>query len=699
MSPKPILSQVSFDQAETEDPTEDMFEREFARRYHLDFIKRLWIAENAFIPGWHIDVICKRIDQAIIDYREGKSTFLIIKVPFRHSKSTIISKYLPAHFIGLFPDSEIIVATYTASLAREFSRFARDKVMRSEEYMKMFPEAKLSEREQSVDMWGIEGRQGKVRWLGLGGSITGKGGSLTICDDFFKGRKEANSEILRDAVWDSIGNDLLTRRPDPSIVIILATPWHMDDPFGRIANMMKQDPMFPVFEEIKFPARDPSYNQGFLWPEKFGKAWYESQFATLGPYYSSALLQCEPVPRGGSMFKVDNVKRYTVAPDDIVWTRGWDLASSEKSRISPDPDYTVGIKLGVKWVASGVEGQNIPILYIDDMIRGRWEALQRKSIIRDTAIGDGDINVGIEAFGAYKDAFTEAVQILNGLRVVKSVHLPGDKVTKWAPIESACAAGNVFIKEAPWNQDFLDEMATAPDGKHDDIPDSIITAFSMHGSYLKQVWPSFRITKQLPITIEWEKAGPYTSFNYAAISLQKDFSIYFVAALWDNFKSQLSIYACKTWPNCNEESVIRGIGAMTKSEKYRVDKLMGSENMFSINAFEKSPARQLNHKIRELNTNDPVTIKEPIHYNSYGAIQIGEELFRTNGILISDKCSDVSRQILGWTLKNGKPSEEDWGYCECLCLILSELQRKKVVGTNINKTSDYRNVDEKKKIY
>jgi len=682
--------QDSLELEEINDPTYEDVDREYARRYHLEFIKRLWVAGEPFIYGTHIEAVCARIDRAINDFKEGRSTFLLVKVPFRHSKSTIISRYLPPKFIGQFPDKEVMIGTYAATLARTFSRFARDKIMRSEEYAQLFPNVKLAEKEQSVDVWGIEGHEGKVQWVGLTGSITGKGGHLLIIDDFFKDREEANSDLMRDKVWDSIASVMLSRRPDPSIVIILATPWHMDDPFGRIAKFMKQDPHFPQFEEMKFPAKDSAYPEGYLWVEKFSKEWYDSQFATLGPYYASAQLQCEPVPRGGSMFRVDKIKKYAVAPDDIAWTRGWDLASSEKSRISPDPDWTVGLKVGVEWIASGVEGQNIPIIYVDDMIRGRWEALQRRNIIRDTAIADGEINVGVEAFGGYKDCYTEIAGILSGLRVVKKVQLPGDKVSKWAPLESAFAAGNVFIREAAWNQDFLDEMAIAPDGRHDDIADALITAFSLHGSNVKMVWPSFLLSKMVPLNIEWDKASSYTNLHYGALSLGKDMSLSFLAALWDNRLRRLFVYKAKSWRHSNESEVVDFLIDAMQFKRFRVDKFVGSENMFANESQERSVARQLNRKIKERNLPEMVSIKESVHYNFFGAVQEGEELLRTNGVLLDQSCAEVGRQILGWVIKNGKPTLEDWGYCECLCLIISELQRRKEIGEKALKPQDYK---------
>jgi predicted phage terminase large subunit-like protein len=1032
----------------------NIVKRELARRRHYEFIKQLWVGADKFVEGQHIAIICDRIDRAIEDFEGGKSSFLVIKMPFRHSKSTLISRFLPPHFIGRFPDKEVMVATYSASLCRTFSRFSRN-IMRSEEYQRIYPGVELSSEEQSVDVWGIHKHQGKVHWLGIGGSITGKGGSCfpagtmiqteigeidiaelhkmdkrprvlaynhatnqcewkcvvasnkrtsdelaiiqtrkgnriastinhlyyikgrgycradalcpgdtivavvpylrkrkkqaqtenvhgvlsnntkenscfkmrflwqgfssaivqsykilkikmqrvlllnrmrkessrnkkcekmycvqypnaretrrqilqyemqeigapktneclprmrnnnkpgfiadkilfkrmrqqrafeknegakqfalqargqqdkvvfgpppinigagsesvrnlwdagndknylgsgeecdkdkfgcsphrrrlheqrpiklnngvlsmpydypqvendsvslvertrdrkhevydiqvegchnffangilvhncIIIDDFFKGREEAASENVREKVWDSIVNEILTRRTDPCIVIVLATPWHLDDPFGRIAAQMEINRDFPRFEELKFPAKDSSYPSGYLWPEKFGPDWYESQFATLGPYYASALLQCEPTPRTGNMFRIDKARYYKSPPEDITFTRGWDLASSEKSRVSNDPDYTVGIRLGVRWIASGVEGQAIPILYIDDMIRGRWEALQRKNIIRDAAIADGEINLGVESFGAYKDAYTEMAQILSGLRVVKRIQLPGDKVSKWAPLEAAFAAGNVYLREGVWNQDFIAEFSVAPDGKHDDIIDALSVAFSLHNPYIKQIWPSFSTSHSIKMDIQWDKAGPYTTAHIGALALQKDMSLCFLSGLWDDKEQKLYVYNSLSWVNNNQSDVIEKLVGAMKLDKYRLDKLIGSENMFSANGWEHSVARQLNRQIKDRNLSEATTVREPIHFNFFGAIQQGEELFRQNCIYLNDQLVEVSRQWKSWIVQKGKPSDEDCGFCECLCLILSELQRKKKILLEIQKPKDYIKIIEK----
>jgi hypothetical protein len=192
--------------------------------------------------------------------------------------------------------------------------------------------------------------------------------------------------------------------------------------------------------------------------------------------------------------------------------------------------------------------------------------------------------------------------------------------------------------------------------------------------------------------IDWGKAGPYTTLHYGALSLQNDLSLYFLAALWDRNTETLYVYASEWWRNCNQFEVVKKLIDAMRFKEYRVDKFIGSSNMFSTNAFEKSVAKQINRKIKDQNLPEYVTIHEAIHFNFYGAIQQGEELFRADKIYINSNCQEVARQLSNWLVQKGQPADTDCGYCECLCLILSELQRKQVLKKSALKIFDYHGV-------
>ena len=445
---------------------------EIARRKHLKFIQHLWQRNDKFIVGYHTEFICNRIDKAFSEYRAGKSTYLAIKVPFRHGKSDIVSRYLPPHFLGEFPEDEVIVSGYSSGLVHKFSRFSRN-LIRDKRYSELYPKSIISREVANIEEWGLSNGLGKAQWLGIGGSITGSGGNLVILDDFYSGREDSESETIRNKTWEAFTNDLLTRVSPVCIVIVLATPWHVDDIFGRISEKMKNEPNFPQFEELKFPAYSEKYKHGILFPERFSKKWYDRHSAALGVYGTASLLQCDPTNRTGSIFNINNVNYVDNCPDNIRYVRCWDLASSKKEREKDDPDYTVGVKVGAVWQKNEF-GENEPILYIDDVIRGQWEAPERDKKIKDTARHDGgSVRIGIEAFAGYKDAYVTIKNVLTGLRTVVKMNLPGDKIAKASILEPIFDAKNIYLKKAPWNSEFLKVIGQFPSGKHDDDVDAL----------------------------------------------------------------------------------------------------------------------------------------------------------------------------------------------------------------------------------
>jgi predicted phage terminase large subunit-like protein len=155
--------------------------------------------------------------------------------------------------------------------------------------------------------------------------------------------------------------------------------------------------------------------------------------------------------------------------------------------------------MGVRWEDTALRGIKVPIIYIDDIIYGRWEGIERNQIIRDTAIADGErVKVGIEAFAAYKDAYTELRDTLKGIRQVIQCNLPGDKVSKVSPLVAPFEAGNIYFKRASWNDPVITWLRQFPSAAHDDVPDAVAVAFSMH----KRAAPLIYTTKDYEEDIE-----------------------------------------------------------------------------------------------------------------------------------------------------------------------------------------------------
>lgn len=446
--------------------------RYLARHNMLSYLQAVWWNPQPLVVGRHTRAICDRLTRAIEDWRRGISTFLLVAVPFRHGKSDMVSIALPSYFLGRCADMQpdVIMATYGASLTEKFSKQTQ-RVMRSDAYQYVFPGVTP---EGAIDSWNVAGSVGTVTAVGLGGAITGKGGHLLVLDDYCKSRAEAVSQAYRDSTWDAFRNDLLSRRNAPaSIVVVCATPWHVDDVRGRILREMRANKDFPRFEELSFPARKPGPD-GWetLFPERFSAEWYASQRAALQAQ-AAALLDCNPIVEGGGRFDVSKVVIHDTLDGWPVLreARGWDLASSTKERDSDDPDRTWGIRGGTRKVALS-PGVYRTEVWIRSAVAIRAEAPERDALIVRTAKEDGPgVIQAIEAFGAYKDAYTTLRTLLAGVSPVVRSHMPGDKSAKLAPLEAPFQAGIVHVYRpgfGAWFDEWRAEFAAFPNGAHDD---------------------------------------------------------------------------------------------------------------------------------------------------------------------------------------------------------------------------------------
>ena len=474
--------------------------QELARRKHERFMSYCWQKTSTpLIVGRHTKAICKEIDKAIIKFKKGESSFLLITVPFRHGKSDMVSRYLPPHFLGEFPDGEVMLTTYAASLAEGFNRFGRT-LLKSEQFKSLYPGINVDRQNAGVQAWGIDGQAGLSQASGLSSGITGKGYHLGILDDFCASREQAESEVIRNKLWASFSDDFLTRRAPVSITIVLATPWHTDDIIGRIKS--RNDPSskdyiaeFPKFKQLSFPAMDGQIEvetkkkvngktvvkteiqkYKYLFPERFNETWYKQQFATLGEYSASGLLQCNPMLRGGNIINCNHIQKHSNKHDfpDTKYYRVWDMAHTAKQTQKSDPDWTAGTLLAFRKIGEVWE------LWIKDVARIRNKAPERDRFIQDVADSDGEsVTIAVENSLDSKDAVAAMQNIFNGKRVVKGIQTKGDKIARVGYIEPIFEAGNVHILMGDWYLDWLKEVKEFPSGKHDDQVDNLSAGFTL----------------------------------------------------------------------------------------------------------------------------------------------------------------------------------------------------------------------------
>ena len=135
-----------------------------------------------------------------------------------------------------------------------------------------------------------------------------------------------------------------------------------------------------------------------------------------------------------------------------------------------DPDYTVGTK-----VSKFDDG----LFYVEDVVRGRWTPNVVDQTIYQTAVMDGkEVKVveEQEPGASGKSVIANHTQMLAGFDY-SGKPATGAKTTRWRPFAVQAEAGNVRVKRGDWNQDWLQEMGTVPEARHDDQADSVAGAF------------------------------------------------------------------------------------------------------------------------------------------------------------------------------------------------------------------------------
>ena len=106
----------------------------------------------------------------------------------------LASKLFIPWVAGRHPDQSIIFASYNETFATDIGRSVRAAIQ-SPLFGQVFPDVRLRTDSAAADRLEIEGG-GLLTFAGRGGTITGRGGHLLVCDDPIKDRKEADSPLF-----------------------------------------------------------------------------------------------------------------------------------------------------------------------------------------------------------------------------------------------------------------------------------------------------------------------------------------------------------------------------------------------------------------------------------------------------------------------------------------------------------------------
>lgn len=173
----------------------------------------------------------------------GEMKRVAVSVGPQMGKSQVLSRAFPAWMAGLNPAANIILGTYNQPFAEEFGDSVRE-LMGSNFHRQVFPNAKLRKGGAAKDLL-ITTENGRLAFVGRGGSGTGKPADIFIVDDPLKDDTEAQSNTTREETWKWFNKVAFTRCHDDSRIVVVHTRWHGDDLIGRLC-----DPDHPEREKL-----------------------------------------------------------------------------------------------------------------------------------------------------------------------------------------------------------------------------------------------------------------------------------------------------------------------------------------------------------------------------------------------------------------------------------------------------------------
>ena len=176
----------------------------------------------------------KLLCEIVEKMERGELRRVAISVMPQAGKSQIISRLAPAWIAGRNPYRNMILGSYNQDFANEFG-FEVRTIMDSPVFKQVFPDFKLLKGGEAKNLLVTE-EGGKLAFVGVGGSGTGKPADGFIVDDPFRGAEDADSQAYRDRVWKWFNGTVFSRANDKTYVCIVHTRWHTDDLIGRLCD-------------------------------------------------------------------------------------------------------------------------------------------------------------------------------------------------------------------------------------------------------------------------------------------------------------------------------------------------------------------------------------------------------------------------------------------------------------------------------
>lgn len=456
------------------------FDAENARFSFKQFVTMAWpVIEpgRPFTPGWHLEAIAEHLEAV----SRGNITRLLVNMPPRHGKSSLISVLWSVWLLLNNPATRLLCGSYAMNLATRDNLKTR-RAIKSPWFQSRYGWRLHLTKDQDAKTKFETSQLGYRMATSVGSSTTGEGGDILILDDAHN-IDEKESDAKREAAIDWFDNTWSTRLNDQQTgaMVVVGHRIHSQDVSGHILEL-------GGWEHLNLPAEfeassrcsttlgweDPRKEEGeLLWKARFNESILTRFKKQLGSMGYAGLFQQRPVPAGGGQFKKQwfryfttendyyqletdtGIKRFLIKNCWLFMTE--DLAISTKQTA----DYTVMCI----WAVTPDR---------DLLLIGR---------LRDRLDNPAQQQQSSVLYQRYRPSFIKIETVAYQLALVQQLRRQGLPVKEYKPVKDKVArattaavyyeSSKVFHpKQASWLHEWEDELLLFPLGANDDQVDN-----------------------------------------------------------------------------------------------------------------------------------------------------------------------------------------------------------------------------------
>lgn len=439
-------------------------------RRHLHHFFRLFAwpvlqPATPFQDNWHIDAICEHLEAVKL----GQIRKLLVNMPFRMLKSSLISQTFPAWDWIANPSRQYLTASYATDVAVRDAVDTR-RIIESPYYQAAYGHLFKMTTDQNVKSRYENDKRGTRIVTSTDAAGTGFGGDIRIVDDPVSA-KNADSPLALASSIEWWKGTMATRANDPSTSAAIIVHQRLnpndltgyllaeEDDWEHLVLPFRYDPALRKTTSLGF--QDPRTVEGeLIHPARVPEKTAKELEKTLGSYHRSAQLQQNPEPRGGIIFNRAHWKYYKELP--------------EMDEVVMSVDCTFKDLQAADFVAIQVWGNKGANNYL---------MLRKKERLGFSAT--------VLAVRAVKALYPNMIAVLiedkaNGSAVIETlsdeisgiiaVQPDGGKVARAYAAQPTQEAGNVWLPDPSVDHDietFLSEVSAFPTVPHDDEVDAM----------------------------------------------------------------------------------------------------------------------------------------------------------------------------------------------------------------------------------